>query len=220
MGATLRPVWLPAAWRRIVAGMNDKSRLAVIVGSVRDGRFGPVIASWVAERARQHGAFDVDVIDLADTEIPLSLPTMSPKAAGENYPRPAVLGPVTARLAAADAFLMVTPEYNHSYPAVLKALIDWHFTQWAAKPVAFACYGGEIAGGRHAVLHLENVLIELDAVPIRAGLAFSRPFTTWEDGAPLDADAAGRAKELLERLAWWADALRAARATAPFPGAA
>ena len=219
MRASLRPVWLPPAERRIVAGMNEKSRLAVIVGSVREGRFGPVIASWVAERAREHGAFDVDVIDLADIEIPLSLPVVSPKVAGENYPRPAVLGPVTARLAAADAFLVVTPEYNHSYPAPLKALIDWYFTQWTAKPVAFASYGGEV-GGRHAVLHLENVFTELNAVPIRAGLVFSRHFVTWKDGAPLDAEATGRAKELLERLAWWADALRAARAAAPFPGAA
>ena len=64
---------------------------------------------------------------------------------------------------------MVTPEYNHSYPASLKAAIDWHFTQWTAKPVAFVSYGGA-AGGRHAVLHLENVLTELHAVTIRDGL--------------------------------------------------
>ena len=73
---------------------------------------------------------------------------------------------------------MVTPEYNHSYPASLKAAIDWHFTQWTAKPVAFVSYGGA-AGGRHAVLHLENVLTELHAVTIRDGLAFPNYFTAW-----------------------------------------
>jgi NAD(P)H-dependent FMN reductase len=78
---------------------------------------------------------------------------------------------VTAQLTDADAFIIVTPEYNYSYPASVKALIDWHFTQWTAKPVAFVSYGG-VAGGRHAVLHLENVLTELHAVTIRDGLSF------------------------------------------------
>jgi NAD(P)H-dependent FMN reductase len=199
--------------------MSENSKLVIIVGSVREGRFGPTVASWVADRAREHGGFDVDVVDLADVDIPLALPAVSPKHAGDDYPRPEGMRPVTARLEAADAFLIVTPEYNHSYPASLKALIDWHFTQWAAKPVGFVSYGGA-AGGRHAVLHLENVLTELHAVTIRDGLAFPRYFTGWEDGAPLDADAAGYAKVLLEQLAWWADALRAARRASPYPGGA
>jgi NAD(P)H-dependent FMN reductase len=151
--------------------MSEISRLLVLTGSVRDGRFGPVVASWVADRAREHGAFEVDLMDLAEVEIPLVLPAESPKRAGEAYPRPAGMAGLTARLGAADAFVLVTPEYNHSYPASLKAAIDWHFTQWKAKPVAFVSYGGA-AGGRHAVLHLENVLTELHAVTIREGLAF------------------------------------------------
>ncbi|GAB1691355.1 NADPH-dependent FMN reductase [Krasilnikovia sp. M28-CT-15] len=199
--------------------MSDKSKLVVIVGSVRDGRFGPVVAAWVAGRAREHGGFEVDVVDLADADIPLSLPAAPPKFAGDDYPRPAGMKELTAKLAAADAFLIVTPEYNHSYPASLKALIDWHFTQWTAKPVAFVSYGGA-AGGRHAVLHLENVLTELHAVTIRDGLAFPNYFTAWQDGAPLDAAAAGYAKSLLEQLAWWTTALRVARAAAPYPGGA
>lgn len=196
--------------------MNEKSRLAVIVGSVREGRFGPVVASWVADRAREHGAFIVDVIDMADIEIPLTLPAIPPKMAGDDYPRPESMASVTARLTEADAFVIVTPEYNHSYPASLKALIDWHFTQWTAKPVAFVSYGG-VAGGRHAVLHLENVLTELHAVTIRAGLVFPNYFTEWENGAPLDAGANLGAKALMEQLSWWSDALRVARAAAPYP---
>jgi len=199
--------------------MNENSKLLVIVGSVREGRFGPTVASWVADRAREHGGFDVDVLDLADADMPLSLPAASPKYAGDDYPRPASMRAVTARLADADAFIVVTPEYNHSYPASLKALIDWHFTQWTAKPVAFVSYGGA-AGGRHAVLHLENVFTELHAVTIRDGLAFPSYFTTWGDGNPLDEQAAGYAKTLLGQLDWWARALRAARAAVPYPGGA
>jgi NAD(P)H-dependent FMN reductase len=218
VGASLRPVWLTEPERQIVYGMKD-NRLVVIVGSVREGRFGPVVADWVAGQARAHGGFAVEVVDLAEVDIPLTLPAASPKFAGDDYPRPAAMREATRKLTDADAFVIVTPEYNHSFPASLKALIDWHFTQWTAKPVAFVSYGGA-AGGRHAVLHLENVLTELHAVTIRDGLAFPNYFTAWQDGSPLDAEAAGYAKTLLEQLAWWSQALRAARAATPYPGGA
>ncbi|WP_326793761.1 NAD(P)H-dependent oxidoreductase (plasmid) [Streptomyces sp. NBC_00841] len=195
---------------------NDTYKLVVIVGSVREGRFGPVVASWVAEQAGIHGGFDVDGVDLAEIDIPLSLPAASPKIAGDGYPRPAGMGALTSALEGADAFIVVTPEYNHSYPASLKAAIDWLFTQWTAKPVAFVSYGGA-AGGRHAVLHLENVLTELHAVTIRDGLAFPKYFTAWQDGRPLDSEAPGYAKTVLDQLAWWAGALGSAREAAPYP---
>jgi NAD(P)H-dependent FMN reductase len=219
VGASLGPVWLPDRERQIVDGMSDKSKLVIIIGSVREGRFGPVAAAWTADQARAHGGFDVEVVDLAGVDIPLALPATPPKFAGAGYPRPESMTELTGKLTEADAFVIVTPEYNHSYPASLKALIDWHFTQWNAKPVAFVSYGGA-AGGRHAVLHLENVLTELHAVTIRDGLAFANYFTGWQDGAPVDAAAAGHAKTLLVQLAWWAEALRAARAAEPYPGGA
>jgi NAD(P)H-dependent FMN reductase len=196
--------------------MTEKHRLAIIIGSIREGRFGPVVASWVAEQARAHGGFDVEVVDLADAELPLSMPGASPKFAGDSYPRPEAMAPLTSRLEEADAFILVTPEYNHSYPASLKAAIDWHFTQWTAKPVAFVSYGGA-AGGRHAALHLENVLTELHAVTIRDGLAFPNYFASWQDGRPLDSEAPGYAKTLLDQLAWWAAVLSAARKETPYP---
>jgi NAD(P)H-dependent FMN reductase len=196
--------------------MENKHKLAIIVGSVREGRFGPVVASWVAEQADTHGAFDVTVVDLVGVDIPLALPAASPKYAGDDYPRPAGMAALTSALESADAFIIVTPEYNHSYPASLKAAIDWHFTQWTAKPVAFVSYGGA-AGGRHAVLHLENVLTELHAVTIRDHLAFPNYFTAWQDNRPLAPEAPSHAKTLLDQLAWWATALRSARDTAPFP---
>jgi NAD(P)H-dependent FMN reductase len=196
--------------------MNETGKLVIVVGSVREGRFGPVVASWVAEQAAALGNFDVEVVDLAEFEIPLSLPAAPPKYAGASYPRPAGMETLTARLDAADAFVLVTPEYNHSYPASLKAAIDWHFTQWTAKPVAFVSYGGA-AGGRHAVLHLENVLTELHAVTIRDGLAFPNYFLTWEAGRPADPEAPDYARTVFNQLAWWTEALRKARAEAPYP---
>ncbi|MFF7948896.1 NADPH-dependent FMN reductase [Streptomyces griseorubiginosus] len=197
-----------------VAG--DRHRLVVLVGSVREGRFGPVVASWIAGQAGVHGGFEVEVVDLADFDIPLALPAASPKYAGDDYPRPTGMAALTSALERADAFVVVTPEYNHSYPASLKAAIDWHFTQWTAKPVAFVSYGGA-AGGRHAVLHLENVLTELHAVTIRDGLAFPNYFTTWQNDHPADPETPGYAKTLLDQLSWWAGALRTAREASPYP---
>ncbi|MBW8795186.1 MAG: NAD(P)H-dependent oxidoreductase [Streptomyces sp.] len=195
---------------------HDTHKLVILVGSVREGRFGPVVADWVAEQAAAHGAFDVEVVDLVAYDIPLTLPAESPKHEGAAYPRPAGMSALTRALAAADAFVIVTPEYNHSYPASLKAAVDWHFTQWTAKPVAFVSYGGA-AGGRHAVLHLENVLTELHAVTVRDGLAFPNYFTAWQDGRPLDPGAPGYARPLLDQLSWWAATLRAGREAAPYP---
>ena len=198
--------------------MNTPLRIAVITASVREGRGGPIFGSWVAEQAEAYGGLDVELIDLADHEIPLSLPAESPKAAGDDYPRPDGQRDLTEALEAADGFVVVTPEYNHSYPASLKSALDWHFTQWQAKPVALVSYGGD-SGGRHAALHLENVLTELHAHPLQARLAFPRYWERLdENGRPNDPDSAIYAKGMLAQLFWWAEALRTARGYAPYPG--
>lgn len=98
-------------------------QLAVIVGSTREGRFGPKVAGWFADHAGLRGDMSVDVIDLAETPLPAAL-THRPGPEDAE-----ALGAVTPRLAAADAFAVVTPEYNHSYPAALKNAIDWHYPQ-------------------------------------------------------------------------------------------
>ncbi|WP_326951897.1 NADPH-dependent FMN reductase [Amycolatopsis sp. NBC_01286] len=190
-------------------------RVAVIVGSVREGRFGPVVADWLAAVAGEHGGFDVDVIDLAEPDLPLAMPAFG------STPSPAVLAEtakVTPRLAAADAFVVVTPEYNHSYPASLKNVIDWHRTEWMAKPVAFVSYGG-MSGGLRAVEHLRAVFAELHAVTIRETVSFHGAHTRFgADGVPTDDSAGVAAKALLDQLQWWARSLSEARAARPYPG--
>ncbi|MFC0602725.1 NADPH-dependent FMN reductase [Streptomyces palmae] len=186
-------------------------RLAVIVGSTREGRFGPVVANWFTERARVHGDMDVDVIDLAETELPARLShTPDPEAA-------AALGALSPRLAAADAFVVITPEYNHSYPASLKTAIDWFRDEWQAKPVGFVSYGG-LSGGLRAVEHLRPVFAELHTVTVRETVSFHTAWNRFdENGHPLDeAGANGAAKTMLDQIAWWAQALRTARAVRPY----
>jgi NAD(P)H-dependent FMN reductase len=131
-------------------------------------------------------------------------------------PPPAVTA-VAERLAAADAFVVVTPEYNHSYPAPVKTLIDWHSSEWQAKPVGFVSYGG-MSGGLRAVEHLRTVFAEVHAVTVRETVSFHM---AWErfgpDARPVDsAGCAAAAKLMLDQLGWWGHALREARSARPY----
>ncbi|MEU8974980.1 NAD(P)H-dependent oxidoreductase [Streptomyces monashensis] len=191
-------------------------RVAVVVGSVREGRTGRAVADWFLGTAAGDPGLDLDVIDLAEVDLPLVLPGWGGSASPETA---AVLGDVSPRLAAADAFVVVTPEYNHSFPASLKNFVDWHYVQWQAKPVGFVSYGG-LGGGLRAVEQLRLVFAELHAVTVRDSVSLHGPWSgLTEDGTPRDADVcAGAAKGMLGQLAWWGRALRAARAERPYAG--
>jgi NAD(P)H-dependent FMN reductase len=187
--------------------------LAVILGSNREGRFGHVVSDWFLSRATQRPDFTVELIDLAESDLPTAL---------SSNPGPAVLAElakVTPRLAHADAFVVLTPEYNHSFPASLKSLIDWHFAEWQAKPVGFVSYGG-VSGGLRAVEHLRQVFAELHAVSVRDTVSFHHAVTHFDDqGRHTDPTAAnGAAKSMLDQLGWWALALRDAKSVRPYAG--
>ncbi|MEU8380292.1 NAD(P)H-dependent oxidoreductase [Streptosporangium sp. NPDC048865] len=190
---------------------DDRLRLAVIVGSTRDGRFGPTVADWFASRARRRGDLDVDLIDLAETALPQTL-------GDQDEPAPAEVAALAPRLAAADAFAVVTPEYNRSFPAPLKTAIDWYYEEWQAKPVAFVAYGRD-SGGLHAVDQLRQVFTELHAVAIRDAVILPRYwdlFATDGTWPRAGAECNTAARSTLDRLAWWARALRDARARSPY----
>ncbi|MFK4110861.1 NADPH-dependent FMN reductase [Streptomyces sp. NPDC002176] len=185
-------------------------RLAVIVGSTREGRFGGTVASWIAGLAEERDDLSVDVIDLADHDLPSRL-TATPS---QDVLK--ALSEVTPRLDEADAFVVVTPEYNHSYPASLKTLIDWHYTQWQAKPVGFVSYGGQ-AGGSRAVEHLRPVFAELHAVTVRDVVGLNMAWEQFdEDGQMTNEGASVAAKALFNQLVWWGNALRDAREKTPY----
>jgi NAD(P)H-dependent FMN reductase len=195
--------------------MAEKSfQLAVIVGSVREGRFGPTVADWFAGQARQREDLNVDVIDLAEIRLPMVLPGFGSAPALE----PArALQSLTPRLDAADAFVVVTPEYNHSFPASLKNVIDWHDRQWHAKPVGFVSYGG-ISGGLRAVEQLRLVFAELHAVGIRDTVSFHGAWSHFDDtGNPISPEGCNSAaKTMLDQLAWWTRTLREGRTARPY----
>ncbi|MDV9189221.1 NAD(P)H-dependent oxidoreductase [Streptomyces sp. SR27] len=194
--------------------MPTPLRLAVIQGSTRDGRLGPTVANWLLTHAATRPEFTTDLIDLAETPLPTVFPQLG--QAPERAEDRALLAAVSPRLAAADAFVVVTPEYNHSYPAPLKNAIDWHNREWHAKPVGFVAYGGFSAGLR-AVEHLRGVFAELHAVTIREAVGLQGVWGQFDaEGRAVDPAADAAAKAMLDRLTWWAEALRGARADRPY----
>ncbi|MDN3020379.1 NAD(P)H-dependent oxidoreductase [Streptomyces sp. S.PB5] len=184
-------------------------RVTLVVGSNRHGRFGPVVADWLLDRMRDRDDLVTEVVDVADTDLPTSL-ARTPETT-------AALADISPKLAGADAFVVLTPEYNHSYPAGLKNLIDWHYTEWQAKPVALASYGG-ISGGLRAVEHLRHVFAELHAVTMRDTVSFDHARGAFDDNGklldPSGPDAA--AKTMLDQLVWWGTGLREARQKRPY----
>ncbi|MPY96206.1 MAG: NADPH-dependent FMN reductase [Acidimicrobiia bacterium] len=181
--------------------------LAVLVGSTREGRFGPTVARWFVSEASQRGDATIDVIDLADLELPVAHPAR---------PDPGVAG-LAQRIGRADGIVVVTPEYNHGYPASLKHAIDLLHAEWQAKPVGFVSYGGR-AGGLRAVEQLRQVFAELHAMTVRDAVSFHLAWASFDNaGEPLDAaGSAAAAKAMLDQLAWWAVALRAGREARPY----
>ena len=183
--------------------MGEAIKVAVIYGSTRPGRFCDTVVRWVVERVQASGKFRLDLVD----------PARPVSQTGELS--------VQERLAQADAFVVVTPEYNHGYTSALKSLIDSHGVEWHAKPVAFVSYGG-VSGGLRAVEQLRLVFAELHAVTIRDSVSFAGAWEQFDaEGALRNPDRARRTMEtLLSRLDWWAVALRNARNVSPYLGMA
>ena len=186
---------------------EERLVLAIVVGSTREGRRGPAIAEWFRTAAQQRGNMDLDVIDLAAAGLPDVLTNSRP---------PEVIA-LANRLDRADAFVIVTPEYNHSFPAPLKTAIDWYSAEWQAKPVGFVSYGG-ISGGLRAVEQLRQVFAELHAVTVRNTVSLHGVWARLaEDGTLIDPDGSEKAaRAMLDQLAWWARALRQARNQTPY----
>jgi NAD(P)H-dependent FMN reductase len=181
--------------------------LAILIGSTRAHRFGDTVAGWFTGRAEQRRDLVVDIIDLSEVNLPARLPS------DDGPPVDAYL----RRLASADAFVIITPEYNHSFPASLKQAIDVTGGQWKAKPLAFVSYGG-LSGGLRAVEHLRPVFAEMHAVTVRDGVILPMAWRQFAPDGQLKDDAPNAAADrMLDQLAWWGQALRVARQASPYP---
>lgn len=181
-------------------------RVAVIIGSTREGRVGGTVGSWFTERARERTDLEVRLVDLTDFSFPARYPE---RASAE-------MREFCAEVGRAEGFVVVTPEYNRSFPASLKQAIDFAYDEWQAKPVAFVSYGCRSAG-LHAVEALRSVFTELHTVTMRDGVSFDVLA-----GVPGEAERGGDEHDeravtrMLDQLVWWGLALRTARAARPY----
>jgi NAD(P)H-dependent FMN reductase len=166
-------------------------RLSIIIGSTRPGRAGLPIADWFSDRARQHGGFEIDVVDLAELNLPMLDEPNHPRLRQYTHQH---TKDWSARVAGSDAFVIVTPEYNHGYSAALKNAIDYLHHEWHYKPVGFVSYGG-VAAGTRAMQQLKQVVTALRMLPLTD--AVNIPFHT----QLLDDDGRVQANEVMEQAA-------------------
>ena len=139
-----------------------KPILSIVIGSTRPGRVGPKFAEWFRERAAAYGSFDVELIDLAQVNLPLFDEPEHPRLHHYIHQHTIACSLMVART---DAFVFVTPEYNFGYNAALKNAIDYLSTEWADKAAGFVSYGG-VAAGTRAVQQLKQVLTALKMVTV------------------------------------------------------
>lgn len=185
--------------------------IGIVVGSTRPGRRAEGVARWVADVAAHRPDAAVELVDLAEHDLPLY-----------DEPRPAVLGDYqhehTRRWSAVvtrlDAYVVVTPEYNHGVPAALKNALDLLYREWNDKAVGFVSYGS--AGGVRAVEHLRGVVGELRMADVRAQVALSTATEVDATGTVTAGPEKVAALEtLLDQLVAWGTALTAVRQADP-----
>jgi NAD(P)H-dependent FMN reductase len=191
-------------------------KLQIIVGSTRPTRAADKVVPWIVSRAALHDAFETEVIDLRDWQLPMFGEHMG-SIGDPNDPSYSdqIVRQWNRKIAEGDAYLVITPEYNHSLPGELKNAIDSVFFSFAFrnKPMAVAGYSGGVGGGIRAIEHLAQIAVEMEAAPLRSTVVLpfvDKAFTP--DGEPVDPATEVSLQILLDDLAWWAAALHNARA--------
>src|SRR3954454_9261553 len=185
--------------------------LQVIIGSTRPGRVGEPVARWFVERAEEHGAFSVEVTDLAELDLPFLDEPNHPRLRRYQHEHTRRWSETVER---SDAFVVVTPEYNYGMSAALKHALDYLLHEWPSKPVGSVSYGGVSAGTR-AVQMIRQVVASLRMVSVTDAVNIPFVARMMEDGELRANDTMTEAADtMLDELARLAVALRPLRAPA------
>lgn len=183
--------------------------IQIILGSTRPLRKGEIVAKWVLNEAVKRKDFHSELIDLKDYPLPFYDEPESPSVLKKYTHREAAKW--ADKIRSADGYIIVTPEYNHGYPAVLKNALDYVYYPWNNKPVAFISYGASAKGAR-AVEQLRQVVAELQMVSVRNSLHLSLASLgindKWEMENP---KVNSKLQKLFDQLIFWAQILRKAR---------
>ncbi|MGQ0697706.1 MAG: NADPH-dependent FMN reductase [Panacagrimonas sp.] len=184
-------------------------KVAIIIGSTRPGRIGEGVARWVYETAKQRKDAEFELVDLKDFKLPL-LDEPEPASTGK-YSQPHTKA-WAAKIASFDAFIFVTPEYNHGTSGALKNAIDFLWYEWNNKAAGFVSYGS--AGGTRAVETLRLVMAELEVADVRNQVVLSL-FTDFENFKVLKPNPRNEqnVNKMLDQLVAWGGALKTLRAS-------
>ncbi len=189
-------------------------KIQVIIGSTRENRFSEKAASWIFEEAKKRPELEVELVDLRDYDLPFFDQPMSPKMSDGKYTNE-IAKKWADKIGEADGYIIVSPEYNHGYSAVLKNALDWVYKEWNQKPVGFVSYGG--VGGARAVEQLRLVAIELQLMPIHTSInipwnVYMAVIKPSEDNTEDPYESLETTKTtFLDQLTWATKALKAAR---------
>ncbi len=184
------------------------SKLSVVIGSTRPGRVGLPIGQWFVERAKSHGKFDVDLVDLKEQNLPLLDEPKHPRLGEYEHEHTKAW---SAIVKASDAFVFVTPEYNFSAPPALLNAIDYLFHEWTYKAAGFVSYGG-ISGGIRSVQMLKQPLIAMKVVGLPESVTIPFFAQLMENGIFKGSESLEKsAVTMLDELYRWTDALAVLR---------
>ncbi len=187
--------------------------IKVIVGSTRPGRFSEKVLPWLHTELAKHTDLQVEVLDLKDHPLPFFDSPMSPAYVENGDYGNDAINAWGKKIAEADAFIMISPEYNHGTSGILKNALDVVYREWNNKPVGFISYGS--AGGARAVEQLRQVAVELQMASTRNAVHIQAPWLlSNEDGSLKDGVLDPYTQSLgnmLTQLTWWGEALKAAR---------
>ena len=186
-----------------------KPTLQIIIGSTRPNRAGKPVADWFHRHALEHPGFEVELIDLAEVDLPLFDEPEHPRFAKyENEHTRAW----SRRISAGDAYVFVVPEYNHGYNAATKNAIDYLNNEWRDKPVGFVSYGGIAAGTRAVEMLIQVVsVLGMIAMPMQVNIPLIGQRITAEGGFTANEVLDDSAVALLDQLAAWTARLSSTR---------
>jgi NAD(P)H-dependent FMN reductase len=182
-------------------------KIAIILGSTRPGRNGEAVAKWVHQVAKKRSDAEFELVDVKDFDLPLLDEPLPPIMGQYSKPHTRVWA---ARIASFDAYVFVTPEYNHGIPGALKNAIDFLFAEWNNKAAGFVSYGG--VSGARAVEQLRLVLAEVRMATVRNQVLLSM-FTDFENFSVFKPDSRKETSinEMLDELIAWGGALKTLR---------
>lgn len=173
-------------------------KIKIILGSSREGRNGKKVADWFMSQVESYkDKLEFELLDLADWPIPFFDNPVSPAMGGKPS---GIVVDWAKKIAEAEGIILITPEYNHGYSAVLKNALDVIYKEWNYKPVSFVSYGG-VSGGIRAVEQLKQVVLELKMYPLHEEVNIHYIWQAFDEkGEPVDKSLSGKANALLDTM--------------------